>query len=246
MDNFLSKIKYWFPKLVQVIAFITTIWCVSTYSNHIQLFNVDKISVVGNTFVTTNTILEKINKNSLKSLFEIDLENIQSAVNEIEYIQTTKVYRILPSTVVVEVVEREPVVLLNDGNNLFMVDKHHELLPASNKAINNYPVPVINFEKNNTISEDEMVSTVITMMKFYPELYLEMSEFNNIKDEYVFVSDNRTNIYLGSNEILDKMILLREFLRTVKHAKEMKNYSFIDLRIPNQVIVKERGRRYNS
>jgi len=244
MIKILTLIKYWTPKFILVFVASTSIWTVSLYSRHIGLFNLETIKVIGNSFVDSTEITDLVNDNLSEPVFDVDLNNIHDIVNNLDFIQTSNVFRVFPSTIVIEVFERTPVALVNDGESLFMVDKNKIILPATGDAINTFPVPVINYT-NNT-SPDELVNIMNSIRDIYPELYQNLSELNKNNSEYILLSDERTVIYLGENYINNQIYLLKQFINTVEHVKEMNDYSYIDLRIPNQVVVREKGRRRTS
>ena len=67
------------------------------------------------------------------------------------------------------------------------------------------------------------------------------------QDSYYSATDNlsyteRTKINLGDDEAIYKISILKEFQNTIQDKRSLDDYSYIDLKINNQIIVRERNR----
>ena len=62
-------------------------------------------------------------------------------------------------------------------------------------------------------------------------------------DKWTFFCDSKTQIYATSNKLLIQLKILKYFEQTVFPNRELNDYSYIDLRIDDQVIVKEKYRK---
>mgnify|MGYP006256330111 FL=1 len=82
-------------------------------------------------------------------------------------------------------------------------------------------------------------------MKFtkdnYSIIYNNISEFVfNEESEYeIILKNGRTRIFLGSQNLKEKIKYLESFQKTLKEEKNITDFRYIDLRFNNQVIVKE-------
>ena len=82
-------------------------------------------------------------------------------------------------------------------------------------------------------------------MKFtkdnYSKIYNNISEFVfNEESEYeIILKNGRTRIFLGSQNLKEKIKYLESFQKTLKEEKNITDFRYIDLRFNNQVIVKE-------
>ena len=56
------------------------------------------------------------------------------------------------------------------------------------------------------------------------------------------ITDDRTKIDLGEDEFLYKISILKEFQHTIEDKRSLDDYSYVDLKIDNQIIVRERNR----
>ena len=74
----------------------------------------------------------------------------------------------------------------------------------------------------------------------YPNFYKNLSEVKIQKSVWEFYSDNNTKIYARSSDLINQLNILKDFEKTVYHIRDIKDYRYIDLRIKDQVIVKEK------
>ena len=58
-----------------------------------------------------------------------------------------------------------------------------------------------------------------------------------------FHSDNNTKIYAHASYLTNQLNILKDFEKTVYPIRDLKDYRYIDLRIKDQVIVKEKYRK---
>ena len=241
------------PKVKQVIEnllSLAVILVVSTfiwkYVQEVDLFTNIHIDINGNEFVYESTISETIQPYIIGSVFEIDLDGIQSAVSEIKFIETVQISRVLPNTLVLQVVERSPLLLININEENFLLDKKGELLKAGNRSIGYFPVPLITIpsEFESELTTTENISNFFDfILKSYPGFYNNLSEVKIQDDQWIFYSDHKTRIYVRPEKLLTQFTVLKHFERTVYPQRKIRDYSYIDLTIENQVVVKEKYRK---
>ena len=114
------------------------------YSTHIGLFDTFTVKIKGNQFVKDAQIQKQLQPFMEETYFSIDLNELQSELSSLDYIECVQLSRILPNTVMVQVIERNPILLITLENENFLMDKNGLLLPTKGKAISYYPVPIIN------------------------------------------------------------------------------------------------------
>ena len=100
---------------------IVFLYCSVLYAQHIKLFSQEKIVVLGNKYVAQNIILDAMNIDGEESIFSYNLGELQDNVESIQFVKSVKVSRILPSTLMIQVLERAPIilVLLDDEKYFF-------------------------------------------------------------------------------------------------------------------------------
>ena len=241
------------PKIKQLIEYLFSLAVVLTlttfvwkYVQDVDLFTDIHIDINGNKFVYESTITEIIHPYINGSIFEIDLDDIQSAVSEIEFIETVQISRVLPNNLVFQVVERSPILLINVNKENFLLDKKGVLLKAKNRSISYFPVPLITIpsEFQNELTSMGNISNFFDfILKTYPGFYNNLSEVKIQDNLWIFYSDHKTRIYARPEKLLTHFTVLKNFERTVYPQRIIRDYSYIDLTIENQVVVKEKYRK---
>ena len=219
---------------------------ISRYSAIIGLFNDIDIQIKGNNYVDATQIERLIYPHLNSSLLSVALKDIQEEIIALDYIETVQISRVLPHTLLIHVVERVPAVLINWDDKQIFMDRKGILMPADNKAIATFPVPVLTI-----IEEDEFMDISIRkiaqffkyLLTEYPFFYNNLSEVIINTRVWIFYSDNNTRIYALNSDLFNQFKVLQNFENTVYPKRQIQDYSYIDLRIKNQVIVKEKHRQ---
>ena len=223
-----------------------TIYSVQAYSFSIGLFNDCDIQISGNNYIDTARIEDEIYPLMSSSLLSINLTDIQDKLESMEYIEAVLVSRILPHTLIIHIVERSPILLLNVADKITFMDKKGTLLPANEKTIGIFQVTVLSILNDNEPIE-KYLGDITQFFQFllaeYPIFYKNLSEGKIQAGVWEFYSDNNTTIYAYATSLINQLITLKYFENTVSAVRRLHDYSYIDLRINGQVIVKEKYRR---
>lgn len=225
--------------LLLLIIFLSII-----YVKHINLFNKNNIIIFGNEYIDKDKILNEIQLNQNKSIFEYDLDIIQDNIENIEFIKSAKISRVLPSTIVIEIIENEPNILVVFDEVKYFFDKHKTPLHANKKSINFFPVPIMSFHNEPFAGLEN--SKLVRALEFvgetnqiHTEFYESLSEIIYFNDNLTLVTDERTKIKLGNHNLNHKIKILKEFQKTIKNQNKLSDFSYIDLTIKDQIIVRE-------
>ena len=154
--------------------------------------------------------------------------------------------RVLPHTLLIQVVERNPILLLSLNDVTFFMDVKGVILPANRLSISFFPVPIINISEG--MDQDEGISSEITeffrfILKDYPQFYDNLSEVIISEDKWTFFRDSKTQIFATSENLFTQFSILKNFEQTVYPNRRLGDYSYIDLRMEEQVVVKEKYRK---
>ena len=219
---------------------------VKEYSTRIGLFNNIEAQIKGNQFVKDSQIQDRLYPHLTKSLLSLKLNEIQKDMNNIDFVETVQVSRILPHTLLIKVVERNPILLYTVEDETFFMDVKGVILPTNRSSISFFPVPIITISNNSDFAE-EKTSEIGELFRFilndYPTFYDNLSEVIISADKWTFYSDSKTQIYTTPENLYTQLSILKNFEQTVYPNKRLGDYSYIDLRVEAQVIVKEKYRK---
>jgi cell division protein FtsQ len=98
------------------------------YSPQVLLLKPDQIELIGNHIVSRQAVLDKFYLDRGRSVLLIPLEARRSVIEELPWVESASVQRILPNRVRVEVTERTPIAFLRNGAELALIDAHGVIL----------------------------------------------------------------------------------------------------------------------
>jgi cell division protein FtsQ len=116
---------------VVATGFITAAALASDFLYHspqIALLKPEQIELTGNHVVSRDAVLQQFVRDRGRSVLSIPLDARRSALEELSWVDTANVQRILPNRIRVEVTERTPIAFLRNGTELGLIDAHGVIL----------------------------------------------------------------------------------------------------------------------
>lgn len=110
------------------------------YSPRMLLLKPDQVDVAGNRVVSREAVLQAFSGDRGRSVLTIPLEERRSALEELPWVESASVQRILPNRVRVEVTERTPIAFLRSGTQLDLIDAHGVTLDRPPDADLRFPI----------------------------------------------------------------------------------------------------------
>jgi len=219
---------------------------VKGYSSHIGLFNNIEVQIKGNQFVTTSRIQQQLTPYMSQSLLSLNLEDLRNGISSLDFIETVQISRLLPTKLIIQIVENKPILLITIENEHYLVAENGTLLLADRTSISFFPVPIVTLSKEiedaGSITED-----ITELFKFllneYPLFYENLSEVIIGEEKWTFYNDSKTRIFATHENLFTQLNILQNFERTVYPNRQLDDYSYIDLRLEKQIVVKEKYRK---
>jgi cell division protein FtsQ len=98
------------------------------YSPQVLLLRSDQIDLLGNHIVSREAVLQPFAHDRNRSVLRIPLEARRSQLEQLPWVESASVERILPNRIRVELTERTPIAFLRNGNELALIDAHGVIL----------------------------------------------------------------------------------------------------------------------
>jgi cell division protein FtsQ len=98
------------------------------YSPSMLLLKPDQIEVNGNRIVSREAVLQQFVHDRNRSVLRVPLDTRRSQLEQIPWVESASVQRILPNRLRVELTERTPVAFARIGNELSLIDAHGVIL----------------------------------------------------------------------------------------------------------------------
>ncbi len=215
------------------------------HSWRFRLDSSDQIEITGVENVSRLQVRETFGEDIGRNLFSIPLAERKKQLEEIPWVESAAVMRLLPNRLKVEIRERTPVAFVQIGSRIALVDRAGVVMDLPAGGAKDYSFPVI-----VGAGEQEPLSTRASRMKIYDALVRaldsegarysrDISEVDLSDPEDVKVSvadpDGPVLVHLGAGRFLDRY---RIYIANVqKWRQQVPRLDSVDLRYDRQVIV---------
>ncbi len=110
------------------------------YSPSMLLLKPDQVEVNGNRIVSREAVLQQFVHDRNRSVLRVPLEARRSQLEQIPWVESASVQRILPNRLRIELTERTPVAFARSGNELALIDAHGVILDRPRGEELHFPI----------------------------------------------------------------------------------------------------------
>ena len=110
------------------------------YSPQMQLIKTDQIDLAGNHIVGRESLVNIFYGDRGKSVLTIPLDKRRSQIEQIGWVESATVQRILPNRLRVEISERTPIAFVRNGNEIALIDSHGVILDRPGDMDMRFPI----------------------------------------------------------------------------------------------------------
>jgi cell division protein FtsQ len=232
-------------------ALASTIYRYGVRSSHFRLESSDHIEIIGSRHLSIGQIMQVMGGDIGRNVFFIPLEERRKQLEDIAWVESASVSRLLPDRIRVEVHERTPVAFAKVGSKINLVDSNGVIMDmppgvrSGDQASERYSFPVI-----VGMGEAEPPSTRAARMKIYTALVQDLDsggarysqdlsevDLSDPEDVKINTSDpaGEVLIHLGISNFLDRY---KVYIANVKQwRRQYPNLNSVDLRYDRQVIL---------
>mgnify|MGYP001175880168 FL=1 len=204
---------------------------------------VTTITVRGNEHVSPGEVLALIGPLRGQNILKADLEANRKRLMASGWVRTATLRRVLPSTIEVNIEERDPIGLARVGGRLYLIDGDGVVIDEYGPRFAGESLPIIDGVSPGTdgaVDETraQLVSSFVAALETLPELSSRISQIN-VEDPYdavVLLNDGPTLIHLGHEQFADR---LREYLELVPAlGAYVADIDYVDLRFDQRVFIR--------
>ncbi len=224
---------------------LVTFYRYATQSWRFQIDSSDNIAVLGAHNVSRAQVLDVFSSDLDRNIFFVPLAERKKQLQEIPWVESASVMRLLPNRLNVAVSERTPVAFVEVNSHIALIDPHGVVMemPVGQQAAYSFPVIV-------GMTDAEPLSTRAARMKIYERLISELDsggtqyardlsdvDLSDPDDVKATIADPQgaVLVHLGSSSFLER------FRIYVSHVQEWRTQfhplKSVDLRYQHQVIV---------
>lgn len=241
--------------IIILIAVVMVIQRSIIFIKRTNLFNINNLIIKGNIHLTFNDIIEVMDIQSGDNIFHVQLKELKEKLEYHPRVKSVDIKRELPGKIVINIVERKPIVLLNARKDfnycLYEIDEEgfiigeypnifiHDLPVITGDCIDN----AILGEKLTHHSFKKVLTTLAKIEKQYYDFKRYIAEVNiNCKEDHalitLYLNYFNVKVEFGENFTVDKLNKLNSLLMVI--GKKMDNLEYIDFKY-NEAVGKYRS-----
>jgi cell division protein FtsQ len=126
--SFYRRVSIWILIAVAVITVGVFATRFALHSPQVLLLKTEQIELGGNHIVARESLVNIFYPDRGKSVLIIPLDKRRSQMEQIGWVESASVQRILPNRLRVEVTERTPIAFVRNGNEIALIDSHGVIL----------------------------------------------------------------------------------------------------------------------
>ena len=222
------------------------------YSPEVLLLKPEQIDLLGNHIVSRESVLQPFAHDRNRSVLRIPLDARRSQLEQLPWVESATVERILPNRIRVELTERTPIAFLRNGNELALIDAHGVILNRPEGQDLHFPIVT---GLPDSMPREEREKRIETYQEFLRDADLVRSgsservseiDLSNAKDLRVVMTglasatdSQAVTIHFGNSDFTGKYrMLVENFAQWQANAGRVQS---IDLQYSRQVVVNADG-----
>jgi cell division protein FtsQ len=248
-----NRLKTTFISAVAVALFGCLAWGAHVYGTHAARFRIassDNIEVTGVANAPRTQVMDVARDDIGRNIFFVPLDQHRRQLEQIPWVESAAVMRLLPNRVSVTITERTPVAFVHMGSKINLIDSGGVVmgLPANRQTKFSFPVV-------HGIAESDPLSARAATMKIYNRMVRELdsgsaenehytrqiSEVDLADPEDVKATVNDAGgtvlVHLGDEHFLDRYKLFVAHIGEWRQQMQDKRVESVDLRYEGQIIV---------
>lgn len=218
------------------------------YSPSMLLLKPEQIALTGNHVVSREAVLQQFVHDRNLSVLRISLDGRRSQIEQLPWVESASVQRILPNRIRVQLTERTPIAFARTGNELALIDAHGVILDRPRDEELHFPIvsgvsedlPREQREKRMQLYQEFMKD--VDLVRGGSSQYVSEVDLSNPKDLRAVMTglagandSQAVTIHFGASDFSGKYkMLLDNFSQWQANAGRVQS---IDLQYARQVVV---------
>ena len=217
-----------------------------------EALTVTRITVSGNTRLTYGEVEALLDGLSGRNMLLVNLDEWRQKVLTSPWVEDAALRRVLPGTVNVVIVEREPMGIGRIAGGLYLLDQHGGIIDDYGPHHADFDLPIIDglaparkpAGTGPIVDESRaaLASRVISSLQGRPELAGRVSQidFSDARDAVVILKNDTALVRIGDDQFAER---LQSYLDLVAALREkVPQIDYVDLRFGERVYVRPQRR----
>jgi cell division septal protein FtsQ len=209
---------------------------------------VSRVAVSGNVRLSTGEVQALLDGLRGQSILSVDLERYRRRLMDSPWVAAATLWRHLPSTIEVRIVERVPMTIARLGDQLYLVDASGVIIDGYTADYRDFDLPIVDgllplpSRAGAPVDAERLRLTadLVTALGTRPDLRKRLSQIDvsAAHDAMVMFDNEAAWLHLGDRDFLER---LRRYLELAPTLKErFHDLDYVDLRFDQRVFVRAR------
>jgi cell division protein FtsQ len=110
------------------------------YSPQMLLLKFDQVELTGNHIVSRDAVLQQFTRDRSRSVLLIPLDTRRSELEQLPWVESASVQRVLPNRLRIDITERSPIAFVRNGNQLALIDAQGVILDRPQSEELHFPI----------------------------------------------------------------------------------------------------------
>lgn len=210
---------------------------------------VDRLIVRGHSRLSAADLEARLAGLKGVNILRADLEAARARVLESPWVAQASLWRVLPSTIEVRVIERVPEALARVGQQLFLMDAAGVLIDEFGPEHRDVDLPIVDGVATAQgrgavrVDRDRLAATrrFLDELHAHPALRDRVSQLDaaNPHDLVVLLKEDSAYLHVGDERFVERLLFYQEMLPALEEQFHAMDY--VDLRFEGKVVVRSRG-----
>ena len=194
-------------------------------------FNIQDIMVTGRHFACSQKIVQAVNLKMGNPIFSNPLSHIKEELEKTPWVLKATVHRQLPHTLLIKLEERHPIAVWQHNKVHYLVDAEGVVISSDNlKEFSNLPI---------IVGGDAPLHApkILLLLNSFPDIQKRITALVRVGGRRWDLQLDR-KIIVKLPELKIEEAMNRLFMLVQKEKISAHNFSAVDLRLPNQIIMR--------
>ncbi len=240
--------RFWKPA-VAAVAVLAILGAISVVVLTTPGLAIDRIVVRGHFRLPASTVEGLLADLRGQNILRADLEAARARVFGTPWVEDVSLWRVLPRTIEVRVVERTPIAIARLGQRLHLMDARGVVMAEFGPAYQDLDLPIVDGLSRAPARGDarldparvDAVRRFLEALEARPALKERISQIDVSypRDVVVLLDDDSASLRLGEAQFVERLEFYFEMLPWL--GDQFQDIEYVDLRVDGRVYVKQRG-----
>ena len=204
-----------------------------------RLLAVSHLVVRGNTRLSTGDVQSLLDGLSGQNILRVDFADYRRRLMDSPWVADAMMWRVLPSTVGVQIVERVPMAVARLGQQLYLVDENGVIIDEFGPEYREFDLPLVDGLVRPPSATGQAAANAagvalterfLDALRPQPDLRHRVSQIDvsDTRDVVALLNDSPTLLHLGDSRFVERLHMYLELAPTL--AQQFKEVDSVDLR----------------